>query len=75
MERFKVIQGGKSSRKIYKALRGPDKERNIIATSANEAYALLLDHEYGKDPCGLSVVLENEKLVLKALRNQPTGIY
>lgn len=75
MERFKIIPGGKPSRKIYKGLRGLDKEKNIVASSQNEAYALLLDHEYGKDPSSLSVTLENERLILKALRNQPSGIY
>ena len=75
MGKFEVIKGGKPPVKIFNGFRGLEKDKVIVATSNNEAYALLLDAEYGADPAALSVEATDNDRILRNYRKYPVGVY
>lgn len=75
MGKFEVIKGGTPPVKIFNGFRGLEREKVIVATSNNEAYALLLDAEYGSDPAALSVEAAEDGHVVHNYRKYPVGVY
>lgn len=73
--RFSVIKGGRFGHKVYAGGIGQTLSSTIVAKSENEAYALLLDQQYGHDTAGLFAEPETDTGIIRQFRNQCIGVY
>lgn len=73
--KFSVIKGGRFDHKVYAGRIGQTLSSTIVAKSENEAYALLLDQQYGHDIAGVFAEPETDAGIIRQFRNQCTGVY
>lgn len=72
---FSVIKGGRFGLKVYAGGTGQTLSSTIVAKSANEAYALLLDQQYGRDMAGAFAEPETDVSIIRRFRNRCVGVY
>lgn len=73
--KFSVINGGRFGLKVYVGGIGQTPLNTIVAKSTNEAYALLLDHQYGCDPAGAFAEPEVDMNIIRRFKNRCMGVY
>lgn len=73
-KRIHVLREEKPFHHVYRGC-GLNTSINIVATSKNEAYALLLDAGYGYDSAGIVLMQESCRKTIRQLRTCPAGIY